>query len=139
LKTGLNETFYEWIDDIKKAIRHIGELKEELAFYEMKLTGYNAVAYDHVGSAATKNNSEVKLLLVMERIDKIDFKIKKANKTIKEYEEFKEVIGKKKGVLLEYLVETSLSKGEIGKRLRISRSRVYGLVNSIIRVYQGIA
>ena len=132
LKTGSKTSFYKWIDDIKKAYRHRTELEEKLQFYESRLIGYNAVTYDSIGSSSTKNNVEDNLLYVIGKIDKTKAKLENAQKAINEYINFKSNLKQQEALVLEYLVETSLSKTVIASRLSISRSFFYVIVERII-------
>jgi DNA-directed RNA polymerase specialized sigma subunit len=138
LKTGSKTSFYKWIDDIKKAYRHKTELEEKLQFYETRLIGYNAVTYDSIGSSSTKNNVEENLLYVIGKIDKVKARLDKAQKLIDEYNSFKSKLKPQEALVLEYLVETSLSKSVIGSRMKISKSRLYDIIIEIIKQYSGI-
>jgi DNA-directed RNA polymerase specialized sigma subunit len=133
--TGSKTSFYKWIDDIKKAYRHKTELEEKLQFYETRLIGYNAVTYDSIGSSSTKNNVEDNLLYVIGKIDKVKEKLDKAQKLIDEYVTFKRKLKPQEELVIEYLVETSLSKSEIAARIKISKSRSYQIVENLFRKY----
>ena len=131
MKTGSKTSFYKWIDDIKKAYRHRTELEEKLQFYETRLVGYNAVTYDSIGSSSTKNNVEDNLLYVIGKIDKVKVRINKAQKLIDEYVTFKSMLKPQEALVLEYLVETSLNKRDIAVRLKVSRSRIYTILEKM--------
>jgi DNA-directed RNA polymerase specialized sigma subunit len=130
--TGSKTSFYKWIDEIKKAYRHKDELEEKLQFYETRLIGYNAVTYDSIGSSTTKNNVEENLLYIIDKIDKVKAKLDKAHKLIDTYISFKSKLKPQEALVLEYLVETSLSKTVIASRLNISRSFFYIILDRII-------
>ena len=132
--TGSKISFYKWIDDIKKAYRHRTELEEKLQFYETRLIGYNAVTYDSIGSSSTKNNVEENLLYVIGKIDKVKARLEKAQKLIDEYISFKNKLKPQEALMIEYLVETSLSKMDIASQLNVSRSRVYIVLNKMIEM-----
>jgi len=132
--TGSKISFYKWIDDIKKAYRHRTELEEKLQFYETRLIGYNAVTYDSIGSSSTKNNVEDNLLYVIGKIDKVKARLEKAQKLIDEYISFKNKLKPQEALMIEYLVETSLSKMDIASQLNVSRSRVYIVLNKMIEM-----
>ncbi len=129
--TGSKTSFYKWIDDIKKDYRHKTELNEKLQFYETRLIGYNAVTYDSIGSSSTKNNVEENLLYVIGKIDKVKAKLDKAQKLIDEYIIFKNKLKPQEVLVLEYLVETSLNKRDIATILKVSRSRIYTILEKI--------
>lgn len=132
---GSKTSFYKWIDDIKKAYRHKTELDEKLQFYETRLIGYNAVTYDSIGSSSTKNNVEDNLLYVIGKIDKVKARLDKAQKLIDEYKSFKSKLKPQEALVLEYLVETSLSKTEIANKINISKSRIYQIAKNLYLKY----
>ena len=138
MKTGLNAPFYKWIDDVKKAIRHKRELEEKLEYYQSRLTGYQAVVYDSIGSSSSRNNVEDNLLFIIGKIDSIEFKMEEVAFAINRYLLFKEKLMEKEQLLLELLVETNMSITDISFRMIISKSRVYDILNSIIRKTIGI-
>jgi DNA-directed RNA polymerase specialized sigma subunit len=131
LKTGLNAPFYKWIDDVKKAIRHKRELEVKLEYYQSRLTGYQAVVYDSIGSSSSRNNVEDNLLFIIGKIDQIKYKVDLIYLKIQEYQNLKKKLSKQGRTLLEYLIETNLSIKEITFRMLVSRSRVYVCVNEI--------
>jgi DNA-directed RNA polymerase specialized sigma subunit len=135
LKTGSKTSFYKWKDDIKKAYRYRTELEEKLQFYENRLIGYNAVTYDSIGSSSTKNNVEDTLLYVIEKIDKTKAKLKNAQKLINEYINFKNKLKQQETLVLEYLVETSLSKNEVASMIHLSTSRVHIIAINIVKSF----
>lgn len=133
LKTGLNAPFYKWIDDVKKAIRHKRELEEKLEYYQSRLTGYQAVVYDSIGSSSSRNNVEDNLLFIIGKIDSMNNRIHIVETKIKKFKVLKSNLNNQQCKLVEYLIETSFSKTEIAKTMMLSRSRVYYLIQSIIR------
>ena len=85
---GLNEPFYKWIDDVRRAMRKEKELQEKLEFYNMKLIGYKGVSYDRIGSSGSRSSGDSELLYWIEKIDQIE-KAKIINYVvIKGYEDF---------------------------------------------------
>ena len=136
--TGSKTSFYKWIDDIKKAYRHRTELEEKLQFYETRLVGYNAVTYDSIGSSSTKNNVEDNLLYVIGKIDKVKSKLDKAQKLIDNYMSFKKRLKPQEALVLEYLVETSLSKNEVASMMHLSTSRVHIIAINIVKSFDYI-
>lgn len=131
MKNGSKTDFYKWIDDVKKAYRHKEELEEKLKFYESRLVGYNAVTYDHVGSGTKKNNVESNLLYVIDKIDKVNNNIQRCKIIIERYNNFKNSLNSKQSHVLTSLVETNMSRTEIAKLMKLSRSRFYQLINQI--------
>ena len=133
MKSGSKEAFYKWIDDVKKAYRHIEELEEKKLYWENKLNKYNAVTFDRIGSGTSNKSVEEEVLYVIGKINELKIKIKKTNKLIEDYVTFKSKLKEQEKVVLEYLVEASLSKMIIVKRLNISRSRLFKIVDEICR------
>jgi len=133
LKTGLNAPFYKWIDDVKKAIRHKRELEEKLEYYQSRLTGYQAVVYDSIGSSSSRNNVEDNLLFIIGKIDQVKHRMKEAEIKIDSYKSFKSILKEKEELLLEYLVEKELNNVLIISRLNITRSRMYSILFIIVR------
>lgn len=80
-KPGLNEPFYKWLDDVRRAIRKEKELKEKLAYYNVKLIGYKGVVYDRIGSAGTAG-SEKDIYYWMDRIHSTQDELFKLEATI---------------------------------------------------------
>lgn len=66
-KPGLNEPFYRWLDEVRRAIRTEQELKEKLEYYNVKLVGYKGVVYDRIGSVGTAGN-EMDIYYWMDKI-----------------------------------------------------------------------
>lgn len=131
LKTGLNAPFYKWIDDVRKAIRHKRELEEKLEYYQSRLSGYQAVVYDSIGSSPSRNNVEDNLLFIIGKIDQVKSKIEKSSQKIREYHCLKKNVSSKEEILIEYLVETILSITEISIRIHVSRNYVYNQINKM--------
>lgn len=133
MKNGSKTDFYKWIDDIKKAYRHKEELEEKLKFYESRLVGYNAVTYDHVGSGSKKNNVESNLLYVIDKIEKVNKDIQRCKSMIEKYTKFKDSLNIQQSYIISSLVESNLTKIEMANHLSISRSRVYGVIDNLVK------
>lgn len=138
MKNGSKKDFYKWIDDIKKAYRHKAELEEKLKFYESRLVGYNAVTYDYVGSGSKKNNVESNLLYTIDKIEKVENEILKCSTLIEKYCKFKNSLNNQQTELLRMLVEQNKSKNEIAKKLFVSRSRIYVIIENITSILSKI-
>jgi len=82
---GLNEPFYKWIDDVRRAMRKEKELQEKLEFYNMKLIGYKGVSYDRIGSSGSRSSGDSELLYWLDKIDKIEKAISVYRKILDEY------------------------------------------------------
>ncbi|MBU1093345.1 MAG: hypothetical protein KKH01_02655 [Firmicutes bacterium] len=135
MKTGLNAPFYKWIDDVKKAIRHKRELEEKLEYYQSRLTGYQAVVYDSIGSSSSRNNVEDNLLFIIGKIDAIEHKLKESEMIINKYKLFKVRLKDKEILLLEYLVGTELDKSMLALKLSVTKSGLYSILSMVIRKY----
>ena len=85
---GLNEPFYKWIDDVRRAMREEKELQEKLEFYNMKLIGYKGVSYDRIGSSGSRSSGDSELLYWLDKIDQAKKASYKCFNIIKRYEVF---------------------------------------------------
>lgn len=72
---GLNEPFYNWIDDVRRAMRKEKELQEKLEFYNMKLIGYKGVSYDKIGSSGSRSSGDSELMYWLDKISTLEHKI----------------------------------------------------------------
>ncbi|MBI9008708.1 MAG: hypothetical protein JEZ05_01640 [Tenericutes bacterium] len=135
MKTGLNAPFYKWIDDVKKAYRHKRELEEKLEYYQSRLTGYQAVVYDSIGSSSSRNNVEDNLLYIIGKIDETQCKMQESTNVINNYKSFKGQLCGNEVEVLELLIETDLLKSTIGLRLEISKSRLFQVINELSRKF----
>ncbi len=74
-KTGINEPFYKWLDDVRRAMRKEKELQEKLKLYERKMISCKGVSYDRIGSTSTSPN-EKDLLYWIEKINETEKMLK---------------------------------------------------------------
>lgn len=130
-----SKDFYKWIDDIKRAFRHKAELEEKLNYYESRLVSYNAVTYDSIGSGSNRNHVEDKLLFVIDKIDGVKHRIKKANQKIEEYNVLWKVLSEQEKTLLKYLIKTKFSISKISSVMKLSRSRINQKSHKIAKEY----
>jgi len=100
LKPGLNEPFYKWLDDVRRAIRKEKELKEKLAYYNVKLIGYKGVIYDRIGSAGTAG-SEKNMYYWMDKIDETRKLLSFTLEQIKGLDEFSKILSNNERQVLE--------------------------------------
>lgn len=126
---GLNEPFYKWIDDVRRAIRKEKELQEKLEFYNMKLIGYKGVSYDRIGSSGSRSSGDSELLYWLDKIELVEFSIIEQRAVICKYNEFK---------LLLTSVENSLLENKIMQLSEnfdcsVSRSMKHKYFNSIAK------
>jgi hypothetical protein len=89
---GLNEPFYKWIDDVRRAIRKEKELLEKLEFYNMKLIGYKGVSYDRIGSSGSRSSGDSELLYWLDKVDQLESIIHENRRVIVESIEFQKVL-----------------------------------------------
>ena len=125
-KPGLNEPFYKWLDDVRRAIRKEKELKEKLAYYNVKLIGYKGVVYDRIGSAGTAG-SEKDMYYWMDMIRITEMKLTREKKVLNEYLALQGLLDDEHRHVLQDIL--SLRKDTFGRC-----SRHY-LLNGIIRVW----
>jgi hypothetical protein len=129
LKPGLNEPFYKWLDEVRKAIRKEKELKEKLAYYNVKLIGYKGVVYDRIGSAGTAGG-EKDLYYWMDKIRRIEIKLNLVSTIIAEYHALV--------VALDEMHRLFLNEVILLQKPSSRRSLHYGFLNDIIRMWSKI-
>lgn len=125
-KPGLNEPFYKWLDDVRRAIRKEKELNEKLAYYNVKLIGYKGVVYDRIGSAGTAG-SEKDMYYWMDMIRITEMKLARENKVLNEYLVLQGLLDDEH----RHVLQDTLSL----RKDAISRSSRYYLISGIIRMW----
>lgn len=107
-KTGLNDSFYNWIDNIRKATRVRNELQEMLDYYNVKLIGYKSLNFDFLGISTSFRSDEI-LLYWMDKIDMATRKMKVVEHTLKDFQDFyNELEDIEKRILLEIIMYSKL-------------------------------
>ncbi|MEW6606533.1 MAG: hypothetical protein AB1414_03630 [bacterium] len=128
---GLNEPFYKWIDDVRRAMRKEKELQEKLEFYNMKLIGYKGVSYDRIGSSGSRSSGDSELLYWLDKITVIEKRIKEAERILSEYKSImKNLNDIQKTVLVSIVNNHWIEKIKI--EIKQSRSRVYQIIDEIV-------
>lgn len=92
---GLNEPFYKWIDDVRRAMRKEKELQEKLEFYNMKLIGYKGVSYDRIGSSGSRSSGDSELLYWIDKIAHLEHMIIQNKSSLVSYSNFIEQLQQK--------------------------------------------
>lgn len=72
LKTGLNDSFYSWIDKIRRAHKFIQEYDEKFKYLEVKLIGYKSISFDQIMSTISNVKSDESIIYWLDRIDQLD-------------------------------------------------------------------
>lgn len=129
-KSGLNAPFYQWLDDVRRAMRKEKELQEKLKFYEAKLVGYKSVVYDRIGPPGT-SGSEKDLFYWMDKLEHANRDLVKVKKAISEYQVFLESQGPLEQEVLSQLVLHHRSVGSIS----VSRIKTNGLIGIVARAW----
>src|SRR3989339_712950 len=83
-KTGLNNSFYKWIDQLRRSKRKLPELLEKLDYYKVKLIGYHGISYDQIGSGTSDKKGDENLLYWIDKINQVIMKYQDFNNTLKE-------------------------------------------------------
>jgi hypothetical protein len=133
-KTGLNESFYKWIDDIRRAKRKKYELQEKLDFYNMKLIGYKGVSYDYTGSSVIDSKGDEALLYWLDKINQVQDLIDKNDQTIDSYMKFESSLGSELEIVLDVLVERTSVQARLDE-LAMKRSSYNQKKEEIIRLW----
>lgn len=129
---GLNEPFYQWIDDVRRAMRKEKELQEKLEFYNIKLIGYKGVSYNRIGSSGSRSSGDSELLYWLDKIDIIEKHVFNNNKIISSYYSFISEITCDEILLLKQLIIDK--KANIKNEVNLySKSEKYKRINIMIR------
>ena len=88
-KTGLNDSFYKWIDQVDDLKRKLPELQEKLEYYKVKLIGYHGISYDQIGSGTSNKNGDENLLYWIDKINQVEKELEINNEVLRNYEDFK--------------------------------------------------
>jgi len=131
-KRGLNEPFYKWLDDVRRAIRKEKELQEKLQYYNVKLIGYKGVVYDRIGSSST-SPSEKDIVYWIEKINEVERKILSNKGNIIEYQRFINTLSINETVLISEVMRSVLSRTEMCLTINISVNTYNHIINGIIR------
>jgi len=128
---GLNEPFYKWIDDVRRAMRKEKELQEKLEFYNMKLIGYKGVSYDRIGSSGSHSSGDSELMFWLDKIDQLDSVIIHNINIIKKSLEFQRLLTNDEiEVYVNYLLQLNNEKKPL-----MSRTKIKMMKQKIIRTW----
>ena len=126
---GLNEPFYKWIDDVRRAMRKEKELHEKLEFFNMKLIGYKGVSYDRIGTSGSRSSGDSELLYWLDKIDQVEKQLTKNSMTLSNYKLFSSSLP----VDLKNLLDVKLNNNKIFNIKKWSKSYEYQLINRIVQ------
>ena len=133
-KTGLNDSFYKWIDQIRRSKRKLPELQEKLEYYKVKLIGYHGVSYDRIGSGTSNKNGDENLLYWIDKINQVDDELEINSEVIRKYEDFKNTLKNELKIILASIVERS-NVLVILKELGLKRSSYNQKKEEVIRLW----
>ncbi len=126
---GLNEPFYKWIDDVRRAMRKEKELQEKLEFYNMKLIGYKGVSYDRIGSSGSRSSGDSELLYWLDKIDQVEKQLTKNLMTLSNYKLFSNTLP----IDLKNILDVKLHNNKLFNIKKWSKSYEYQLINRIVQ------
>lgn len=126
---GLNEPFYKWIDDVRRAIRKEKELQEKLEFYNMKLIGYKGVSYDRIGSLGSRSSGDSELLYWLDKIDEAEKTIAVYRKILDEYKFLVSTLNDTETIVINDLVKVN-TQNPIMQLM--TKSHRYQIINKIV-------
>lgn len=131
-KTGLNESFYKWIDQVRRSKRKQLELKVKLDFYNMKLIGYKGVSYEYTGSAVIDARGDETLLYWLDKINEVEILIDNNEKIIKQYINFKSTLAEDLCIILDAIIARKNSKSILDD-LQLKRSTFNQKLEQVVR------
>ncbi|MBI9009329.1 MAG: hypothetical protein JEZ05_04790 [Tenericutes bacterium] len=135
MKNGLNQDFYKWIDDVRKAIRKKDELEKKIKYYERRLNSCKGVTYDVLGGRGNSRSNEDNQIYWIDRISKTKKAISYLNKPINYYECFKIQVGSQEKLLLQGYVIKCKSIRQIAEELNVSSSMIMKIMNNLSKKY----
>lgn len=133
-KTGLNDSFYKWIDQVRRSKRKLPELQEKLEYYKVKLIGYHGISYDQIGSGSSNKNGDENLLYWIDKINQVEDELETNNEVLMKYENFKISLKNELKIILESYVNRS-DVQVILKVLELKRSAYNQKKDEVIRLW----
>lgn len=133
-KTGLNESFYKWIDQVRRSKRKQYELQEKLDFYNMKLIGYKGVSYEYTGSAVIDARGDETLLYWLDKINEVEVLVDNNEKILKEFISFKSTLKQELREVLLAIIERKNIQVVL-RELSIKRSSYNQKKEEVIRLW----
>src|SRR5690554_1977511 len=106
-RTGLNDSFYKWIDQVRRSKRKLSELQEKLEYYKVKLIGYHGISYDQIGSGISNKNRDENLLYWIDKVNQVEDEIEINNEVLRKYEDFKNSLKDELKIILDSHIERS--------------------------------
>lgn len=133
-KTGLNDSFYKWIDQVRRSKRKLPELQEKLEYYKVKLIGYHGISYDQIGSGSSNKNGDENLLYWLYKINLVEDEIEINSEVIKKYEDFKNSLKEELKIILDSHINRR-NVLAILEELRLKRSSYNQKKEDVIRLW----
>lgn len=133
-KTGLNDSFYKWIDQVRRSKRKLPELQEKLDYYRVKLIGYHGISYDKIGSGTSDKRGDENLLYWIDKINQVEDEINNCNEVIMKYQDFKHTLKEEQKIILDSHIDGS-NVLVILKELGLKRSSYNQKKEDIIRLW----
>lgn len=103
-KNGLNDSFYKWCDDVRRALTKLKEYEEKLTYYEMKLIGYKSISFDEITSRASKTLTDETIIFWMDKINELEIKHKKSLRKLKEFDDLLKILSHEQREYLRYMI-----------------------------------
>lgn len=133
-RTGLNDSFYKWIDQVRRSKRKLPDLQEKLDYYKVKLIGYHGITYDQIGSGTSNKNGDENLLYWIDKINQVEDELEINNEVIKKYEDFKNSLKEELKIILDSHINRR-NVLAILEELRLKRSSYNQKKEDVIRLW----
>ena len=133
-RTGLNDSFYKWIDQVRRSKRKLPDLQEKLEYFKVKLIGYHGISYDQIGSGTSNENGDENLLYWIDKINQVEDELEKNNEVLRKYENFKNSLKDELKIILDSHIERS-NVQVILKELGLKRSSYNQKKEEVIRLW----
>ena len=133
-KTGLNDSFYKWIDQVRRSKRKLPELQEKLDYYRVKLIGYHGISYDQIGSGTSDKKGDENLLYWIDKLNQVEDEINESNEVIMKYHDFKNKLKDEQKIILDSHIDRS-NVLVILEELELKRSSYNQKQEELIRLW----
>ena len=131
-KYGLNEPFYKWIDEVRRAFRKEKELLEKLEYYNVKFMGYKGVNYGGLpGGGRSKGDED--MLYWLDKIDELSKQLQVCSSKINESAKLGELCNHTEKIVLNSLIKHPIFETDFLFEDKIDRNKYRQTINVLYR------
>lgn len=137
MKTGLNQYFNKWVNDIQWAYKTTPIYEKKIKYYKERLNSCKTQVFDTIGGTKTFDNKEEEQLIdILDKLEVYKKKLEENWKLIRQANDFfdEHLIGNEKFFYIKFVSE-NLSKAQIAREENYSRSYISKVFKKIERKY----